>query len=82
MKKYLLLAVLLGWFTCGFFAWGISQAEFRHRNRDYGFLDCRHDQSFSAGWGMMFGPLALGASLMTSGFAEHGIQWTCKGEKP
>ena len=67
---------LILWFTCGFFAWGVSLGEVRNswlREGD----DCRHQQVFMAMWGEFGGPLALGIALATSGFAENGLQWTC-----
>ena len=76
--KLLLVAFL--WLTCGFFGWGISLADMRYQNREYPYLDCRHDQAFAAVWGLVFGPISLVVSLGTSGFAEHGVQWTCSGE--
>lgn len=71
------LGVVGTWLLCGFFAWGIVLADLRHQNQGFNSTDCRHDQAFSCLWGLAFGPVSLLASLGVTGFAEHGVQWTC-----
>jgi hypothetical protein len=76
-KRYYAGVLALLWLVCGFFAWGVSMGEIRHEHHGWSTADCRHDQAFTAMWGVAGGPLTLTSSMMISGFAEHGTQWTC-----
>jgi len=80
MKKIILLFI---WLLCGFFAWEVNLAENSNEYVPFAIsykdssLDCRHQQAFAIIWGEAFGPISLIIALENSGFAEHGLKWTC-----
>jgi hypothetical protein len=80
--KQIYLSFLVFWLTCGFAAWGTILGEWRYQDRSRCYFTCRHDQSSAIIFGGLGGPFAFVDAMAHSGFAEHGLQWTCSAEKP
>ena len=71
------LLFLTFWWGTGALGYGIMLAHLRHEVFAK-YTRCREDAAFSAGMGLLFGPFDAFISLATSGFAEDGLQFTCK----
>jgi hypothetical protein len=60
------------WIVAGVLTYGIFLADFRSSHT----LSCRKDQGYAVGLGLT-GPVGLLNAFITTGFAEHGMQFSC-----
>jgi hypothetical protein len=75
MKRIIIATYVIFHLLCGYTSAALLTADFQGRFPDVD--DCRETMGGSLLMGVVLGPMALTMEWFLSGFAEHGIMWTC-----
>jgi len=72
----IVMIIIVGWFGCGFVAFGIENAMYRSGHFSYMSPEECRVKGKGQGFGVfLLGPIGLGLSLSITGMAHYGMNW-------